>query len=168
MMPWTGTDAWRSWWVTAWDVMTTSSLVNCGTGFGWWLAQEDTTGRRLNVSRGWHRETHCLPQFLTWWWMQWCVNSFFGGNRSRRAGQVGKGGATPRRIFLHRSWPGSINRLGLVAGRFWHPDRVVQLGGDLEKLQEGGQDDLTPLPCSGELIVGSLIMEDEGRGSHIP
>ena len=56
-----------------------------------------------------------------------------GGRRSGRSGRVGKGGATPLRLFLCGLRPGRIDGPGLAAGGVWHPDRVVQSGGTLDK-----------------------------------
>ena len=39
-----------------------------------------------------------------------------GVRRCRRTGQVGKGGATPHRLFLRVLWPGCINAPVMVAG----------------------------------------------------
>ena len=52
MDPWTGIDYWISWRGTLWDLGPAALFVNTGTRFGWWLAWEDTMGRRLKVSGG--------------------------------------------------------------------------------------------------------------------
>ena len=86
-----------------------------------------------------------------------------GGGRCGRAGRVRKGGASPRRPFIHGWQHGRISWSVLDAGFIQHPHRVVRQGGDPDKHLEDSQGALLYLPC-GWYLVGAGLWAVGDRG----
>ena len=89
-----------------------------------------------------------------------------GGKGRRKSGRVGKVGATFRRLFVCRLWPGRIDRPGLAAEFVLHREQVVWQSGTSDKLWEEDQYNLPPLLFSGEPVGGIVqTMDDGGRNN---
>ena len=84
-----------------------------------------------------------------------------------RAGRVGKGGATPRRLFLCGLWPSRINIPSLYEGGFLHPICSFRQRGNSFKRREDGQDDLPPLSDTRDPVGDGVRTADHRGGDNI-
>ena len=61
----------------------------------------------------------------------------------------------------------SMDRPDMAAGSVRHSDRTVQYSGTLDKHQEDGQDDLTPLPVRRDQFGGGIWTAYDGGEANI-
>ena len=103
MTPWTGKYSCRSWRSTLWDLGTAASFTHTGTGFRWWLERgegEVLLGGIPRFQGGDPGGTTVPHHFKCSGGRSGVALDLVGGWRRGWEGRVGKGGDTPRRIFL--------------------------------------------------------------------